>query len=34
MSFNGAMGIVIGMACVIFIAGIYLLRLKEKNKNS
>lgn len=34
MSFNIAIGCVIGIACIIFAAGIYLLRLKEKNKNS
>lgn len=33
MSFNAAIGCVIGMALVIFAAGLYLLRLKEKNKN-
>lgn len=30
MSFNAAIGCVIGMACVIFLAGVYLLRMKEK----
>lgn len=34
MSFTTAMSVVIGMALVIFAAGLYLIHLKEKNKNS
>lgn len=34
MSFNAAMICVIGMALVIFIFGLFLLRIKEKNKSS
>lgn len=34
MSFNAAMGCVIGMALVVFVAGLYLIRIKERNKSS
>lgn len=34
MSFNVAIGCVIGMALVIFAAGLCLLRLKERNRKS
>lgn len=34
MSFNAAMGCVIGLALAIFAAGLYLLRLKEGNNSS
>lgn len=31
MSFNTAMALVIGLACIVYIWGLYLLHLKKKN---